>query len=99
MLNQCKMNYVKFLYSEMATKFCEISTLLLSLCTVDKNKVEDFAKFCGLLRNLITFIVRDKHKIFLSKSVAVFIKALINMHSGPDVRLDFLPLFPRNPSI
>ena len=32
--------YVKFLYSEKATKFCKISTLLLSVCTVDKSKVE-----------------------------------------------------------
>ena len=31
---------VKFIYSEMATKFCEISTLLLSVCTVDKSKLE-----------------------------------------------------------
>ena len=31
---------IKFIYSEKATKFCEISTLLLSVCTVDKSKVE-----------------------------------------------------------
>ena len=31
---------LKFAYSEKATKFCEISTLLLSVCTVDKSKVE-----------------------------------------------------------
>ena len=31
---------VKFIYSEKATKFCKISTLLLSVCTVDKSKVE-----------------------------------------------------------
>ena len=29
-----------FVYSEKATKFCEISTLLLSAFTVDKSKVE-----------------------------------------------------------
>jgi hypothetical protein len=28
------------MYSEKATKFCEISTLHLSVCTVDKSKVE-----------------------------------------------------------
>ena len=37
---------VKFIYSEKATKFCEISTLLLSVCTVDKSKVD----ISGLLR-------------------------------------------------
>ena len=31
---------LKFIYSEKATKFCEIFTLLLSVCTVDKSKVE-----------------------------------------------------------
>ena len=31
---------VKFIYSEKATKFCEISTLPLSVCTLDKSKVE-----------------------------------------------------------
>ena len=33
-------NILKFKYFEKATKFCEISTLLLSPCTVDKSKVE-----------------------------------------------------------
>ena len=31
---------IKFIYSEKATKFCKISTLLLSVCSVDKSKVE-----------------------------------------------------------
>ena len=30
--------------------FCEIFTLLLTVCTVVKKKGEDFAKICGLLR-------------------------------------------------
>ena len=33
-------SYIKFLYSEKATKFCEIFTLLLTLCTVVKSKVK-----------------------------------------------------------
>ena len=33
-------NLLKFIYSEKATKFCEIFTLLLSVCTVDKSKVK-----------------------------------------------------------
>ena len=28
--------HLKFIYSEKATRFCKISTLLLSVCTVDK---------------------------------------------------------------
>ena len=31
---------VKFIYSEKATKFCQISTLLLTVCTVVKSKLE-----------------------------------------------------------
>ena len=31
---------VKLIYSEKAAKFCKISTLLLSVCTVDKNGME-----------------------------------------------------------
>ena len=41
---------LKFIYSKKATNFCEISTLLLTVCTVVKKKGEDFAKICGLLR-------------------------------------------------
>ena len=39
---------LKFIYSEKTTKFCEIFTLLLSLCTVDKSKVE-------ILQNFVAF--------------------------------------------
>ena len=31
---------LKFIYSEKATQFCEISTLLLTVCTVVKSKME-----------------------------------------------------------
>ena len=39
---------IKFIYSEKATKFCEISPLLLSVCTVDKSKGE-------ILQNFVAF--------------------------------------------
>ena len=32
--------HLKFIYSEKATKYCEISTLFLYECAVDKSKVE-----------------------------------------------------------
>ena len=41
-----RQNFLKFIYSEKATKFCEISTLLV-LCSAIGG---DFAKFCGLFR-------------------------------------------------
>ena len=39
---------IKFIYSEKATKFCEISTLLLTGTTQDKSKVE-------ISQNLVAF--------------------------------------------
>ena len=39
---------LKFIYSEKATKFCEISILLLSVCTVNQSKVE-------ILQNFVAF--------------------------------------------
>ena len=42
--------WLKFIYSEKATKLCEISTLFLSVCIVVKSKMEIFAEFCDLLR-------------------------------------------------
>ena len=44
----CIQGLVKFIYSEKAEKFCEISTLLLSVRTVDKSKVE-------ILQNYVAF--------------------------------------------
>ena len=40
---------VKFIYSEKATKFCEISTVDLTVTTKGQIYGGDFAKFCGLL--------------------------------------------------
>ena len=50
---------VKFIYSEKATKFCEISTLLLTVCTVVKSKVEisrNFVAFSEYMNFTITYI-------------------------------------------
>ena len=42
---------VKFMYSEKATKVCEISTVDLTGTTyIEQIYGGDFAKFCGLLR-------------------------------------------------
>ena len=41
---------LKFIYSEKATKFCEIFTLLSSYVVPVKSKVKISQKFCGLLR-------------------------------------------------
>ena len=39
---------VKFVYSEKTTKFCETSTVFLTICTVIKSKVE-------ISQNFVTF--------------------------------------------
>ena len=41
---------IKFIYSEKATKFCEIFPFLLTVCTVVKSKGKFSQNFCGLLR-------------------------------------------------
>ena len=41
---------VKFIYSEKATKFCEISTSDLTITNIGQIYGGDFEKFCGLLR-------------------------------------------------
>ena len=49
---------LKFVYSKKATKFCEISTLLLSTVHTDKSKVETlqkilaFSKYMNFTKNV-----------------------------------------------
>ena len=40
---------LKFIYSEKVTKFCEIFTLLLTVCTVVKSKVKISQNFVAFL--------------------------------------------------
>ena len=47
---QNTVHLLKFIYSEKATKFCEIFPLLLTVCTVVKSKEKISQNFCGLLR-------------------------------------------------
>ena len=51
---------LKFIYSEMATKFCEISTLLLTGTTLDKSKLEisqnvAFSECMNFLKSYLIF--------------------------------------------
>ena len=39
---------VKFIYSEKATNFCEISTVDLTVTTLDKSMVEILQKFVAI---------------------------------------------------
>ena len=42
------LQYIKFIYSEKATKFCEITTIDLIIITYDKSTVEISQKFVAL---------------------------------------------------
>ena len=50
---------IKFVYSEKATQFCEISTLLLSTVHTDKSKVEILQNFMAF-SEYMNFIKKKK---------------------------------------
>jgi hypothetical protein len=47
---------IKFIYSEKASKFCEIFTLLLTVCTVVKSKVKISQNFVAFIWTLATYV-------------------------------------------
>ena len=58
-MNWWKWTYLKFIYSEKATKFCNISTLLLTVCTVVKSMVEISQNFVAFSEYMNFNIVRS----------------------------------------
>ena len=54
---------VKFIYSEKATKFCEIFPLLLSVCTVDKVR-GIFRKILWPSQNIRTLQIVGEYKSY-----------------------------------
>ena len=62
---------LKFIYSEKATKFCEISTVVLSshLCSNGQIYFGDLAKFSGLLRIYELYFTTVNHILFLTSSL------------------------------
>ena len=61
---------VKFIYSEKATNFCKISTLLLYVCTVDKSKVE-------ISQNFVAFSEYTNFRKNISTEYVLFKKCLV----------------------
>ena len=59
---------IKFIYSEKATKFCEISTLLLSYVVPVKSKVEISQNFVAF-SEYMNFNTLEKHNRKLGKIV------------------------------
>ena len=58
---------LKFLHSEKATKFCEIFTMILTVCTAVKSKVEISQNFVAF-SECMNFINISQHLIFSSKA-------------------------------
>jgi hypothetical protein len=79
---------IKFIYSEKATKFCEIFTLLLTVCNVVKNKVKisqnfvafsEYINFNEFLKYYVLFIFFKQLSLpCLSVSVLYFKKKIRN---------------------
>ena len=67
-------NIAKFVYSEKATKFCEISPLLLSTVHLDKIKVEisqNFVAFSEYVYDLY-LVMKYQEKVVLSTFENIF---------------------------
>ena len=59
--NKASFFELKFIYSEKATKFCKISTLLLSVCILNKSKMEVSQNFVVFSQSY--FLQPDMKKI------------------------------------
>ena len=81
------LNFLKFIYSEKATKLCEIFTLLLAVCTVVRSKVkmlQNFVAFSEYMNFTIRYTFGPKPKVdflklkqsCLKKQIATKIKVI-----------------------
>ena len=73
------LTYIKFIYSEKATKFCEIFTLLLSYVVPVKSKVK-------ISQNIVAFSEYMNFTTFLSVNVCFFLyvsKTVNNIYLHP----------------
>ena len=62
MASKTQIPMVKFIYFEKATKFCKISTLLMTVCTVVKSKVkisQNFVAFSEYMNFNMGMIIFD----------------------------------------
>ena len=71
---------LKFIYSEKATKFCDIFTLLLTVCTVVRSKV-------NISQNFVAFSEYMNFKNLQQKICNLFFHSII---------LDFIDLESKN---
>ena len=66
---------LKFIYSEKATKFCKILTLLLSVCTVDKSKVK-------ISQNFVAFSEYMNFNLFQMQLILQLNRIILNQING-----------------
>ena len=69
-----RVEVVKFIYFEKATKFCKISTLLLSAVHTDKSKVEISQNFVTF-SEYMNFSMKSLAAIFLVLYIAIEVSA------------------------
>ena len=67
--------FLKFIYSEKAKIFCEISTLLLTVCTLVKSKVEISQNFVAFWEymNFNLFFYKTKSRVLNQTEVLIIV--------------------------
>ena len=73
---------LKFIYSEKATKFCEISTLLLSTVHADKNKVKISENFVAF-SEYMNFIIHPFLDVILTYYIPISQCTLVYLTCNP----------------
>ena len=73
---------VKFIYSEKATKFCEITTIDMTVTVQDKSMVEisqNFVAFSEYMNfNMGCRVFKEGHKLFIPSTYSDYLKCGIH---------------------
>ena len=96
--------FLKFIYSEKATNFCKISTLLLSVCTQDKSKVEISQNFVAFseytnfteIKNFTTGLTCYNQFIKQAQFLRTWIMFMKNRSENFEFHLQNWTVFPQN---
>ena len=87
--------FVKFIYSEKATKFCKISILLLTGTTQDKSKVEILQNFVAFSEYMNFIISNQSHlkKVIRKTLISNQIKRVYLYHDNHQVVFQFVVMY------
>ena len=78
------LEFLKFIYSEKATKFCEIFPLLLTVCTVVKSKgtiSQNFVAFSECMNFTIFLFMSFVTKVNVCRHIVTSFQIYLNFHS------------------